>query len=87
MTSTPPPSPEAKRKKAFVLADALGLTRNERMEFASTLLWRDLISWKELDDAQIERLLDGLEGAVLVLHLIQYRAIRLGTEVQTSPRP
>jgi hypothetical protein len=73
MTSTPSPSPEAKRRKLFVLASEIGLTRDERLSLAQTLLWRDITTWKTLDDDQVNRLLDAMEGYVLTTHLILQR--------------
>lgn len=64
-------SAKARRKKAFALADELGLTRADRIELAQTLLWRDLDSWQRLTDEQVSRLLDALEGYRLVTHLLQ----------------
>lgn len=64
-------SPKARRKKAFALADELGLSRSDRIELAQTLLWRDLDTWQHLTDEQVSRLLDALEGFILVSHLLQ----------------
>lgn len=66
-------TPEARRKKLFVLRDELGLTDEERIEFTQYLLRRDITSWTQLDDAQVDRLLDALEGAKLVLALFSLR--------------
>jgi len=40
----------------------LKLTDEERMELATYFLRRDITSWSHLDDAQVDRLLDALEG-------------------------
>ena len=66
-------TPAARRRKIFLLADALGLTRDERIELAEVVLRRDLVSWKQLDDAQVDRMLDVLEGAAMVLELLRQR--------------
>lgn len=59
----------ARRKKAHHLCDQLGLDRDDRIGLAETLLWRDVRSWSELDDVEILRLLDALEGYILVAEL------------------
>lgn len=69
--TTRPGSLEARRRKLWVLADELELTRDERMEITRALLWRDITSWKQLSEDQVNRLLDALEGAHLVL--VTYR--------------
>jgi hypothetical protein len=55
-----------KRKKAMVYADRYGLTRDDRIALAETLLWRDVTSWTQLSEEQLDRLLDALEGYALV---------------------
>lgn len=67
---------EAKRRKLFVLAGELELTRDERLELASYILRRDILSWKYLEPGQIDRLLDALEGAQLVGELARMRVRR-----------
>jgi hypothetical protein len=62
-----------RRRKLFALADEFGLTRDERLELASTILWRDITSWAQLDDDQVVRLLDALEGAEKVIHILSTR--------------
>ena len=52
----------ARRRKLYASAKELGFTDEERYEFAEYLLRRDIRSWKGLDDAQVCRLLDALEG-------------------------
>lgn len=64
---------EVLRRKMFVLAKEIGLTAEERLELASTLLWRDITSWKDLDEAQVRRILDALEGYEKISALIQLR--------------
>ena len=56
-----------------VAKNEIGLTDEERLELASYLLRRDVASWKELDDGQILRLLDALEGWHLVGQLLALR--------------
>jgi len=63
----------AKRAKLYVYASALGLEREERLGLAEMILRRDISSWSELSAAQVDRMLDALEGAVLVTHLIGQR--------------
>ena len=68
-----PGTAEARRRKLFVLARSLDLTHEERLELASTILWRDVLSWRDLDDDQVLRMLDALEGAEKVLALYRMR--------------
>lgn len=67
-------TPEARRRKLFVNCDALGLTDEERIELACKILWRDIKSFKDLDDAQVCRMLDATEGAESVFALYRMRA-------------
>lgn len=68
--TTPAREPQSnKRVKAYTLAKELGLDRDDRIEMAKVLLWRDITSWKQLSDSQMERILDALEGYLLVTHL------------------
>jgi hypothetical protein len=69
-------TPEARRRKMFVLAGEIGLSDDDRIEFARALLWRDVTLWSQLDDAQVSRILDGLEGARLVIELYRQRTQR-----------
>lgn len=62
--SSGPQSPQ--RRKLHLLADEIGLTRTERIELSCYLLRRDITTWKQLDDAQVCRLLDALEGWQLI---------------------
>lgn len=55
-------SPDSRLVKALALARDIGLTREDRMDLAEKLLWQDCTSWKQLDPAQVDRLLDALEG-------------------------
>lgn len=61
------------RRKLFKIAGDIGLTREERLELASYLLRRDLRSWGDLDESQVMRLLDALEGYELVAALLEMR--------------
>jgi hypothetical protein len=68
-------SPENRRRKLFVYSKQLGLTTNERIELAEMLLRRDIKSWKDLDDGQVDRMLDAIEGALLVTYLLSLRTV------------
>ena len=63
----------AQYRKLMVRANFVGLTRDERIELACYLLRRDITTWKTLDNAQILRLLDALEGWELVQELLRQR--------------
>ncbi len=73
VTDTAPGSPAARRRKLFRLADDLTLTRDERIELSRVILWRDIDSWKQLDDAQVGRMLDALEGGEKIIWLLSNR--------------
>lgn len=65
-----PPSPrDIKFRKLFVHRDQLGLDNDDLREIAEYLLRRDVPTLSALDETQIERLLDGLELAGMILHL------------------
>ncbi len=57
----------------FLLADMIGLTRDERIELTQVMLRRDITSWKQLDDVQVLRMLDVLEGYEKVRWLLDVR--------------
>ncbi len=61
-------------KKLMTYADAIGLTREERLEVASYQLRRDITSWSQLDHNQVLRLLDSLEGYQLVSEILRQRS-------------
>ena len=56
-----------------LLKDHLGLTDEELHELAEVILRRDSLSLRTLDDAQVCRLLDALEGAEKVIFLLASR--------------
>lgn len=60
-------------KKLFLLAREVGLNRDERIELSCYILRRDVRSWKDLDEVQVRRMLDALEGAQLVRSLFDLR--------------
>ena len=69
MSETETGTPAARRRKIFLLADDAGLDRDARISLACYLLRRDIVSWKHLDDSQVNRLLDALEGFQLIAEL------------------
>lgn len=77
-------SPQARRKKAFALADELALTRQDRIDLAEAILWRDVESWKHLNDEQISRLLDAMEGYEKISHLLETSAMRAHPSMRAS---
>lgn len=79
-------TPSARRRKLFVLSDQIGLDRDERIEIARVILWRDITSWGNLDDAQVDRLLDVLEGYAVVNWTLTNRAVPAQLR-HTMPRP
>ena len=63
----------ARERKLYAVAREIGLTRGERIEVAQYLLRRDITSWKQLDEEQVARMLDGLEGYQLISTLLDMR--------------
>jgi len=77
-----------RRRKLFALADEIGLDRDERLELAKAMLWRDIESWKHLSDTQVDRLLDALEGYEKVCWLLRNRVVPpLRRDTATTPAP
>jgi hypothetical protein len=64
---------KARRRKMFVYRDAFGFDNDTLRDLAETILRRDVASLRDLDDAQVGRMLDALEGATLVVHLLGER--------------
>lgn len=58
-----------KRRKAMHYCQLYELTREDRISLAQMILRRDITSWSELDEGQMTRMLDALEGYGLVCHL------------------
>lgn len=77
---------EARRRKMFALIAEIGLTREERIELAEMLLHHDVASYKDLDDAQRCRILDALEGYVMVDVLLALRPPSGSGRLQLVPR-
>lgn len=61
------------RKKLHQRCDELGFTRDERLEWACYALRRDITSFSDLDEAQVLRLLDQVEGFELLSALLAQR--------------
>lgn len=72
-------SHEARRRKLFVLADHLTLTKDERIELSRAILHRDIVSWKGLTPEMVNRMLDALEGAEKFIELMRQRGLRSRT--------
>lgn len=62
-----------KLRKAMMYCDMYEMTRDERLSLAQMVLRRDITSWKSLDEEQLGRMLDSLEGYGLIAHLISER--------------
>lgn len=57
---------EARRRKLYMEAKRIGLCREDRIDLARMILRRDVTSWTELNEEQTTRMLDALEGFVLI---------------------
>lgn len=66
-------SQSPRRRKLYERAKSIGLTREERIDLAQILLRRDITSWKQLDEAQVVRMLDAIEAAELILELMRQK--------------
>jgi hypothetical protein len=70
-------TPTSRRRKLFALCYEIGLCyddcHDDLIELAQALLWRDITSTKRLDDGQVLRLLDALEGFEKVSWLLRHR--------------
>ncbi len=73
MTQEEVDTPEKRRRKAYLLAREIGLSREERLSLAEILLRRDVKTWKGLDDEQITKLLFAMEGHQLILELYRQK--------------
>ena len=49
---------ERRRRKCHVLADEIGLGREDRRELAELILHRDITSWRDLTPEDYDRILD-----------------------------
>lgn len=54
------------RRRVFMLCNAFGMNREDRLELASVFLDRNVDSYSDLDPAELSRLRDGLECAAIV---------------------
>lgn len=64
---------EAKRRKLYATAKRIGLTRGDRLDLAEYVLRRDVASWSSFSVAEVDRMLDTLEGFALVYWLLTGR--------------
>ena len=60
------PQPVRNMRRAQMIAGAFGLTRQDRLEIATVLFNRQVQSWGDLDNGELNTLRWGLEAAVLV---------------------
>jgi len=67
MTQTP------QYRKLMKLCDEIGLSRDERLELATIMLRRDVASFSDLDEEQVARMLDVVEGYEKICALIELR--------------
>lgn len=80
MDTAPEAPSEDRRRRAYADANRLTLTHDERCALAEYLLRRDITSWKQLSDSQMQRLLDAMEGYVLIHSIMLQRgsAVQVG---------
>lgn len=60
-------------KRLMVLLNGMNFTAQERHELAEYLLRRDITSYTQLDEEQVRRLLDAVEGHHLIDTLLGLR--------------
>lgn len=66
-------TPEKRRRKAYLLAREIGLSREDRLHLAEYLLRRDITTWRGLSDEQVTTLLSGMECHQLIMELYRQR--------------
>jgi hypothetical protein len=59
-------------RKAFALADEIGLSDDERYELSAFFLGEES-SWKNLNSMQLDRILDMMDGYVIITHIVNNR--------------
>lgn len=59
--------------KALDMAKRIGIDREDRIGLAEMILRRDVPSWKALSEEELTRVLDALEGYVLIAHVVGER--------------
>jgi hypothetical protein len=70
----------AARKKAFILAREIGLTTEERQDFASMMLpghKEGIDTWSDVTDEEILRLLDGMSGYIYLRELVELHRVQV----------
>ena len=60
------------RRKAYALAKQIGFDQQDRISFSNLIVCFDHDSWNELSDVQLARVLDGLEGFLLVTYILNH---------------
>lgn len=63
-------TPERKRRLAHLLANEIGLSRDDRHALVEWILHRDVSSWRELKPEDYDRILDALSGYQAITHLL-----------------
>ena len=63
-------SQSALRRKTYLLAKEIGLSRADRMDLAEAVLVHDVNSWSDLDEQEIGRIADALNGYAAISHLV-----------------
>jgi hypothetical protein len=82
-----------KLARLLITCRAFGINRDDRLALANTLLYRPpeqppIQSFNDLTDSELDRMLDAMEGAALVAHLVTER--RAGTRpawARRAPKP
>ena len=62
-----------KFRKVMHYVDLYRMSRDERLGLAEYVLRRDVASFKDLTEPQLERLLNAFEGHALIQHLLNSR--------------
>lgn len=72
----------------FAACNAFGLTRAERIDIATTLLDRNVESYRDLSPHEVQRLRDAFDGATLVCVLqMEKRAAQRLAAARPTARP
>jgi hypothetical protein len=75
------------QRRLWGLASSIGLTRDERIEFAEMVLKRDVSSWSTLDVDEMRKLGDYLHGFELCFALLRQRPTVVVCDETASTRP
>jgi hypothetical protein len=72
---TPEAMSRAQQRRLFASARNLGMTDQERLDFAEVILRKDIESWKDFTASEAGRLIDAFEGYEKITWMLLSREI------------